>query len=157
MKIFFFSFRIRLHTVLAHMILTVIDILCAVSSAISCCTFACVVCKMIDAFRTIFTWIEFSAEWNFRFTILTRETGRTLTRIWFNSINASAIIFTFVLAAIVNVHFTTWSSITSYTAATETAFFKYGASSISAWIAITCVNHEFTMFAMITGFANTFV
>lgn len=94
-------------TILAHMILTIVNVLGAVGSFVTGCTFACVMCEMIDALGAIFAWIEFRAEWYFRFAILARKTAWALACVRFNAIDARAIIFAFIFAAIVNVRLAT--------------------------------------------------
>lgn len=144
-------------TILAHVTLAIINVFRTVCSTIARRTFARVVREMIDTLGTIFAWIEIRTKWYFDLTILTGKTRRTLARICFNAVNACAVIFAFVFTAIVNIHFTAWTSIAGNTIATEASFFKYGACSISAWIAIASINHELTMLSMIAWLANTLV
>lgn len=91
-------------TILAHVILTVVDVLGAVGSLVSWCTFARVMGEVVDAFGAILAWIEVRAEWNLGLAVLARESGRTLACVRLDTIDASAVVFTFVFAAIVNVH-----------------------------------------------------
>lgn len=144
-------------TILAHVILAVVNVFRTIGTAIAWCTFARVMCKVVNAFSAILAWIEFRTEWNFRFAILSRETGWALACIRFNTIDACAVVLALILTAIVNVHFTTRTSVAGHAITTETSFFEYGARSISAWISITSINHKLTVFTMIAWFTNAFV
>lgn len=89
------------------MILTIVNIFSAVCASVARCTLTAVVCEMIDAFGAILARIEFRAEWYFRFAVLAGEAAWALACVRFDAIDAGAIIFAFVFAAIVNVRFAT--------------------------------------------------
>lgn len=145
-------------TILAHMILTVVNVFGAIGSAVAGCAFARIMREMIDAFGIVFARIEVGAIWDFRFAEFTSETRRTFACVRFNAVDACGIVLAFIFAAIVNVHLASGSRVASHATATESSFFEHGASGIIATrISVACVDHEFAMFAMETGLAHTFV
>lgn len=95
-------------TILAHVIMTIINVHRAIVTRPTRRTLARVMREMINAFRGIHTRIELCAtERNLILTELSTESRRTQARVRFHPIHTGAVILTLVLRTIINVHLTT--------------------------------------------------
>lgn len=145
--------------ILTHVIFTVVNILRAINAAEAWLALAGVVRKVINAFRSIGAWIEFSAtELNFFLTKLAVEASKTTARVALNAIDTCSVVLAFMILAIINIDFTSCTFIACQTITAKATLLENTTSSIiSARITITCIYHILTMHSMIAGSATTFV
>lgn len=89
----------------------------------------------------------------------TCKTRLTLAGVRFYTIHTCGIILTFNFAqTIIDISLATRACIARRTMTAEPSLFEYRACGIvAARIAIACIDHEFTMFAMVTGEAEALV
>lgn len=145
-------------SILAHVVLAVVNILGAVGSTVAGRAFARIVREMVDALGVVFAWIEVGAVGDFRFAVFAGETRWAFASVRFHAVDAGCVVLAFILAAVVDVHFATGSRVAGHATAAESSFFQNGAGGVvAARIAIASVNHEFAVFAMETRFAHTIV
>lgn len=144
-------------SVLAHMVLAIVNILCAIFTSISCRTFAAIIRKVVHALGSILAGIELgAAELDLGITELPSESGLATAGIRLNSIDARSIILTVMLQAVVYIYLTPSPRISWHALTTESSLLHHGARRVmSTGIPIASVNHEFAPFTVVTRCAKT--
>lgn len=145
--------------ILAHVILTVVDIFRAVSAAEAESTFACVMSEVVDALGAVGAGVEFgSAELNFLLAKFACKARQTTACVGLDAINTCTIVLAFVVIAVVDIDFTAGAFVSRKAFATEATFLQNRTdSAISTWISVAGVNHVFAVLTVIAGSASTLV
>lgn len=147
-------------TVLAHVVLAVVNIVRAVGAMETCLTIAAVVGKVVHALGSIRAGIELrTAELDFGVAELATESRLALTFVRLHSVDAGGIVLALDLAqAIVDIRLAAGTCVSRSALTAETTLLQHRASGIvAARISVASIDHKLTVFAMIARLAEALV